>query len=137
MTLNPYLAFNGNCEAAFTFYNKVLGGKIAMMLKVESVEDRDHHFERSIPRSGTHAGERAVNARGAVLDRDHRVGDAERQVVVRVHPLPGSGIEHVVERAEALGDFVHQQRPCGIDHIDTMCAVGFHQLGLIGEQRYA
>jgi PhnB protein len=31
--LNPYLFFNGNCEAAFKYYEKVLGGKIEMMLR--------------------------------------------------------------------------------------------------------
>jgi PhnB protein len=28
MQLNPYLSFNGQCEAAFKFYAEVLGGKI-------------------------------------------------------------------------------------------------------------
>jgi PhnB protein len=28
MKLNPYLSFNGTCDAAFTFYEKCLGGKI-------------------------------------------------------------------------------------------------------------
>jgi len=28
MKLNPYLNFNGQCEAAFKFYEQVLGGKI-------------------------------------------------------------------------------------------------------------
>lgn len=28
MKLNPYLAFNGQCEAAFKLYERVLGGKI-------------------------------------------------------------------------------------------------------------
>ena len=32
MQLNPYLFFNGNCEAAFKFYAQVLGGKIDGML---------------------------------------------------------------------------------------------------------
>lgn len=31
MQLNPYLFFNGNCEEAFTFYARVLGGKIEAM----------------------------------------------------------------------------------------------------------
>ena len=31
MQLNPYLTFNGQCEAAFNFYEKVLGGKIEAM----------------------------------------------------------------------------------------------------------
>jgi PhnB protein len=32
MTINPYLMFNGHCEAAFKFYEQCLGGKIVMML---------------------------------------------------------------------------------------------------------
>ena len=32
MKLNPHLIFNGQCEAAFKFYEKVFGGKITMMM---------------------------------------------------------------------------------------------------------
>ena len=39
MKLNPYLMFNGQCEAAFKFYEQCLGGKItAMMTYGESPE---------------------------------------------------------------------------------------------------
>jgi len=32
MRLNPHLSFDGQCEKAFRFYEKCLGGKIHMML---------------------------------------------------------------------------------------------------------
>jgi PhnB protein len=32
MQLNPYLTFNGQCEAAFKFYEQCLGGKIEAMM---------------------------------------------------------------------------------------------------------
>jgi len=32
MRVNPHLSFNGQCEAAFTFYEKCLGGKITFMM---------------------------------------------------------------------------------------------------------
>ena len=32
MQLNPYLSFNGQCEEAFRFYERTLGGKIIAML---------------------------------------------------------------------------------------------------------
>jgi PhnB protein len=32
MQCSPYLNFNGNCEQAFKFYEKVLGGKIIAMM---------------------------------------------------------------------------------------------------------
>ena len=36
MQLNPYLAFNGQCEAAFKFYERCLGGKIECMMTYDS-----------------------------------------------------------------------------------------------------
>lgn len=33
MQLNPYVTFNGNCEAALGFYARVLGGKITMLTR--------------------------------------------------------------------------------------------------------
>ena len=35
MQLNPYLTFDGRCEAAFRYYEKVLGGKIVAMMPHE------------------------------------------------------------------------------------------------------
>ena len=35
MQINPYLVYNGNCEAAFKFYEKALGAKIDAMLTHE------------------------------------------------------------------------------------------------------
>ena len=32
MQLNAHLTFNGQCEAAFRFYEKCLGGKIVVMM---------------------------------------------------------------------------------------------------------
>ena len=32
MKVNPYLTFNGQCEAAFKFYEQVLGGKITFSM---------------------------------------------------------------------------------------------------------
>jgi PhnB protein len=32
MQLNPHLTFNGQCEAAFRFYEKCLGGTIVLMM---------------------------------------------------------------------------------------------------------
>jgi PhnB protein len=35
MKINPYLFYDGNCEAAFKHYEKVLGAKIEMLLRNE------------------------------------------------------------------------------------------------------
>ena len=39
MQVNPYLFYNGNCEAAFRFYEKVLGAKVEMMLRNEEAPE--------------------------------------------------------------------------------------------------
>jgi PhnB protein len=42
MQLNPYLTFNGQCEAAFKFYEQCLGGKIVAMLTHEGSPMAEH-----------------------------------------------------------------------------------------------
>jgi PhnB protein len=38
-TLNPYLNFNGNTEAAFTFYKSVFGGEYAMVQRFKDTPE--------------------------------------------------------------------------------------------------
>ncbi len=42
MHMSPYLNFNGNCEAAFRYYEKVLGANIQMMLPHEGTPAASH-----------------------------------------------------------------------------------------------
>jgi PhnB protein len=42
MQINPYLAFNGQCEAAFKFYAQCLGGKIIAMIPHADSPAPDH-----------------------------------------------------------------------------------------------
>lgn len=42
MQINPYLKFNGDCEAAFKFYEQRLGGKIVMMLNHRDAPSAEH-----------------------------------------------------------------------------------------------
>jgi PhnB protein len=42
MQLNTYLNFNGQCEEAFRFYEKVLGGKIDAMIPHEGTPAAEH-----------------------------------------------------------------------------------------------
>jgi PhnB protein len=42
MQLNPYLLFNGQCEAAFKFYAETLGGKIESMLTHAGTPAEEH-----------------------------------------------------------------------------------------------
>ncbi len=42
MQLNSYLTFNGNCEAAFRFYEQTLGGKLTMLLAHKDAPTAEH-----------------------------------------------------------------------------------------------
>jgi PhnB protein len=42
MQLNPYLSFNGQCEAAFKFYQQCLGGNIQTMMAWGESPMADH-----------------------------------------------------------------------------------------------
>lgn len=42
MQVNPYLTFNGQCEAAFKFYEEVLGGKIAFITTYGETPAAEH-----------------------------------------------------------------------------------------------
>src|SRR5262245_41399948 len=42
MQWNPYLAFNGQCEAAFKFYERCLGGKIVAMVPYGDTPSKEH-----------------------------------------------------------------------------------------------
>ncbi len=42
MQLNPYLSFDGRCEEAFQFYEKLLGGKITGLMHYEGSPAAEH-----------------------------------------------------------------------------------------------
>ena len=42
-TINPYLIFNGNCEAAFLFYQSVFGGELPYMGKFKDMPPSDNN----------------------------------------------------------------------------------------------
>ena len=42
MQMSPYLHFNGNCEAAFKFYEQALGAKIESMFRPEGTPAAEH-----------------------------------------------------------------------------------------------
>jgi len=42
MQLSPYLNFNGQCEAAFKFYERCLGGKIEAMITYAGTPAEEH-----------------------------------------------------------------------------------------------
>lgn len=72
MQLNPYLSFNGRCEAAFKFYEKVLGGKIEAMMTYGSspmAEQTSPEWRNKIMHARLSIGDKILMASDAPPDR--------------------------------------------------------------------
>jgi PhnB protein len=72
MQLNPYLTFNGQCEAAFEFYAKVLGGKIEAMMTYGSspmAEQTPPGWRNKIMHARLTVGDKMLMASDAPPDR--------------------------------------------------------------------
>jgi PhnB protein len=72
MQLNPYLTFNGQCEAAFTFYARVLGGKIEAMMTYGSspmAEQTSPEWRNKIIHARLTVGDKMLMASDAPPDR--------------------------------------------------------------------
>ncbi len=46
-TVNPYLSFNGNCEAAFNFYKSVFGGEFMYVGRYKDMPSSEHPIPAS------------------------------------------------------------------------------------------
>jgi PhnB protein len=60
MQIHPHLNFNGQCEAAFKFYAKCLGGKIEAMIPYEGTPAAGHapsEWQKKILHASLKAGE--------------------------------------------------------------------------------
>ena len=72
MQLNPYLFFNGKCEAAFRFYEKVLGGKIVAMMTHEETPIADQvapEMRKAIIHARLAIGDKVIMGSDAPPDR--------------------------------------------------------------------
>jgi PhnB protein len=72
MQLNPYLTFNGQCEEAFKFYEKALGGKIQAMFPYEATPAGEHvpaDWGKKIMHAALVAGEASLLGSDAMPDK--------------------------------------------------------------------
>jgi PhnB protein len=89
MQLNPYLIFNGNCAAAFKFYEKCLGGKIVMMLTHAEAPSDDQ--ARQVPAGWR---DKIMHAHLTVGDKALMGSDAPPD---RYEPMKGFSVSHTVD----------------------------------------
>jgi PhnB protein len=75
MRSNPYLYFDGRCEAAFNFYEKILGGKIQMMMQHEGTPAAEHvpaEWRKKIMHARMAVGDQVLMGSDAPPDRYHK-----------------------------------------------------------------
>src|ERR1700742_3284490 len=73
--LNPYLFYAGNCEAAFKYYEKVLGGKIEFMMRADEGPDDmkpSPGHEKKIMHARMSIGSNVLMASDAPPDHFHK-----------------------------------------------------------------
>src|SRR3546814_4851355 len=75
-----------------------------------------------------------VDAHRAGLRRDDRVCDAEREIVMRMHPALRFGLEDPIVSFEAGPDAVHVEGSAAVGYIDAMGAISLHEQGLLRER---
>jgi PhnB protein len=89
MQINPYLSFNGTCAAAFKFYEKVLGGKLLMMMTYGETP--------MAAQTAPEARDRIVHARLAVGDMLLMGADAPPQFY---EPMKGMVVTLGIEKPD-------------------------------------
>ena len=75
MQIHPYLLFKGDCEQAFQYYEKALGGKIEAMIRHEGTPAEAHvssEWRRKIMHARLAVGDQALMGSDAPLERFER-----------------------------------------------------------------
>ncbi len=95
MPLNPYLMFDGRCEAAFKFYEKVLGGKIEAMMTYGSspmAEQTSPEWRNKVMHARMTVGDKMLMASDAPPDRYEAMKGFSVTISVE---RPGRGRAHI------------------------------------------
>jgi PhnB protein len=95
MQLNPYLLFNGQCEAAFKFYEEVFGGKIEGMMTHAGTPAEEHvpaEWRDKIMHARMTIGDSVLLASDAPPDRYQKPGGFSVSVQLREEPREGERI---------------------------------------------
>jgi PhnB protein len=95
MQLNPHLSFDGQCEAAFKFYESCLGGKVAFMLR----------YADSPMAEQTTLGRRAKIVHATFVLGDQRLTGADDSPESYEKPRGFSLILNIPDAAEAVRIF--------------------------------
>ena len=122
MQLNPYLTFNGNCEAAFKFYAKVLGGKIEAMMPFKGTPAEKH-----MPAGW---GKKILHASLVVDDGNVLMGSDAGGGPIRGHEghLRGAGRSRTRRKARASSRRCRLKGRCEMPFQETFWSSGFGML---------
>jgi len=98
MQMNPYLYFDGDCEDAFKFYEKVLGAKIVTMMTHEGTPAAEHvpaQWRSKIIHARLTIGDQALMASDAPPEHYKKQGGFSLNIGTN-DPAEADGIFHAL-----------------------------------------
>lgn len=101
MELNPYLFFNGDCEAAFKFYAQCMGGKIEAMMTHEgtpAAKDVPAEWHSKILHARMRVGDQVLMASDAPPGRYHQPQGFSVSLQIK-EPADAERIFHALEES--------------------------------------
>jgi PhnB protein len=105
MQLNPYLVLNGQCEAAFKFYEKALGGKIEAMMRFGESPAREHtpaKWHDKIMHASMKVGDSVLMASDSTPDRPEEM----KGMSVALHPKEPAEAERIFHALAEKGNVI-------------------------------
>jgi len=102
MLLNPYLSFDGQCEEAFKFYEKCLGGKITFMMTWEGspmASQTPPGWDKKILHAGLAVGEGVLEGSDALPGQYKK----QRTFSVMLRPKDAGEAERIFKALEEEG----------------------------------
>ncbi|OKH64298.1 hypothetical protein EB73_24590 [Mycobacterium sp. SWH-M3] len=111
------------------------GEQIAPVQPAVEFGHRDERLQRAVARPGAQPGQGRIDPMGTLLDGGDRIGHAQSQVVVRVHPDGGARVECGAVGLNPVAHTGHGEPAAGVGDIHTARPGVFHDLRL-GRQRF-
>jgi PhnB protein len=103
MQIHPYLIFNGQCKEAFTFYEQVLGGKIAGLYTYGDTPASEHVDKASHDRI-MHTRLEVGDAVLMGSDSPAGMGEAKQCSYVSLHPETVAEAERIFKELSEGGE---------------------------------
>ena len=120
MKLNTYLNFNGNCQEAISFYHKILGGEIAIMMT--------HRDSPAAEHTAPEWQDKIMHARLVIGDNVLMASDAPPQYAETAGGFSVSVVVDSIDEGKRIFDGLSEGATITMPFDKTFWAAGFGML---------